>query len=149
MLLLQCEMELSSILGTYRDDFSEYRRRINSEILQLILDKAPGLIGRKLKYTEFSRAEKSGTSAEVDYLFEIDGKIIPVEVKSGTTGNLKSLHVFCSEKKTPLALRYNLGLPVISDVTSRISGKDEHLFRLLSLPLYMVLETRRLIQSMN
>ncbi len=41
----------------------------------------------------WNRQAKS-SSAEVDYLAIIDGKIHPVEVKSGATGSLRSLHLF-------------------------------------------------------
>ncbi|MBU0568390.1 AAA family ATPase [bacterium] len=41
----------------------------------------------------WSRQAKS-SSAEVDYLAVIDDKIHPVEVKSGSSGSLKSLHLF-------------------------------------------------------
>ena len=34
-----------------------------------------------------------GSSAEVDYLIERSGEVIPVEVKSGKSGSLKSLHL--------------------------------------------------------
>ncbi len=34
-----------------------------------------------------------GSSAEVDYLLTFNGKIYPIEVKSGATGSLKSLHM--------------------------------------------------------
>ena len=34
-----------------------------------------------------------GSSAEVDYLIEKQGEIIPIEVKSGKSGSLKSLHL--------------------------------------------------------
>lgn len=37
--------------------------------------------------------DKRGSSAETDYLIEKDGKIIPIEVKSGKSGKLKSLHL--------------------------------------------------------
>jgi predicted AAA+ superfamily ATPase len=37
--------------------------------------------------------EKRGSSAETDYLIEKDGKIVPIEVKSGKSGKLKSLHM--------------------------------------------------------
>ena len=37
--------------------------------------------------------EASGSSAETDYLIEKQGKVIPVEVKSGKSGSLKSLHL--------------------------------------------------------
>jgi predicted AAA+ superfamily ATPase len=37
-----------------------------------------------------------GSTAEVDYLIDIDGKIVPVEVKSGPAGRLRSLHLMLS-----------------------------------------------------
>jgi len=37
--------------------------------------------------------EASGSSAETDYLIEKQAKIVPVEVKSGKSGSLKSLHL--------------------------------------------------------
>ncbi len=40
----------------------------------------------------WAREAKSST-AEVDYLFEKNGKILPIEVKSGSGGRLKSLHL--------------------------------------------------------
>ena len=43
----------------------------------------------------WSRQAKS-SSAEVDYLAVLDGTIHPVEVKSGASGSLKSLHLFLS-----------------------------------------------------
>ena len=88
--------------------------------------------------------EKAGTTAEVDYLFQIGGRIVPVEVKAGTTGSLKSLHVFATEKRSPLAVRFNGDLPAVDTVTSRVPRMREHTFTLLSLPLYLVSETARL-----
>ena len=41
----------------------------------------------------WSRRAKS-SSAEVDYVAVIDGRIYPLEVKSGSSGRLKSLHLF-------------------------------------------------------
>jgi predicted AAA+ superfamily ATPase len=38
--------------------------------------------------------QTKGSSAEVDYLAVMNGKIHPVEVKSGAAGSLKSLHLF-------------------------------------------------------
>ncbi|MGV8137737.1 MAG: ATP-binding protein [Mangrovibacterium sp.] len=37
--------------------------------------------------------EKRGSSAETDYLIEKEAEVIPVEVKSGKSGKLKSLHL--------------------------------------------------------
>ncbi|NOX16986.1 MAG: ATP-binding protein [Chlorobi bacterium] len=41
----------------------------------------------------WSRNSKS-SSAEIDYLINIKGKLLPIEVKSGPAGKLKSLHIF-------------------------------------------------------
>lgn len=46
--------------------------------------------GRQLHY--WSR-NKRGSNAETDYLIEKKGEIIPIEVKSGKSGSLKSLHL--------------------------------------------------------
>lgn len=49
--------------------------------------------------------EKTGSSAEVDYVLCIDEHIIPIEVKSGKTGKLRSLKIFMEEKESPLGIR--------------------------------------------
>jgi len=66
----------------------------------------------------WGRMEKSST-AEIDYLVEKDGRIIPVEVKSGSTGRMKSLHMFIETRHTEQALkisqaRFQYGNPIIS-----------------------------------
>ncbi|MBN1114797.1 MAG: ATP-binding protein [Oligoflexia bacterium] len=49
---------------------------------------------------------KEGTGkAEVDYVISSNGKVIPVEVKSGHTGSLKSLKIFLDKKtKSPYGI---------------------------------------------
>ena len=37
--------------------------------------------------------------AEVDYVAAFDGRIVPIEVKAGASGALKSLHQFAAEKE--------------------------------------------------
>jgi predicted AAA+ superfamily ATPase len=38
-----------------------------------------------------------GSTAEVDYLVVVDGTIVPVEVKSGASGRLRSMHLLLKE----------------------------------------------------
>lgn len=38
--------------------------------------------------------EAKNSNAEIDYMIEKEGEIIPIEVKSGASGRLKSLHMF-------------------------------------------------------
>jgi hypothetical protein len=55
----------------------------------------------------WKRAEKSSV-AEVDYLYEQNQSIIPIEVKSGHTGTLKSMHLFLAEHpKSPHGIRFS------------------------------------------
>lgn len=42
--------------------------------------------------------EARGSSAELDFLLERAGKILPIEVKEGPSGRMKSLHLFMKEK---------------------------------------------------
>jgi uncharacterized protein len=81
----------------------------------------------------------------VDYLIVHEDKVVPVEVKAGTTGTLKSLQVFVAEKKSPVAMRFNATPPSCSQQKTRVARKDKVPFLLVSLPLYLVGQARRLI----
>jgi len=52
--------------------------------------------------------EKRGSSAEVDYLIENKGDIIPVEVKSGKSGKMQSMHQFLLEKNKGKGFRLSM-----------------------------------------
>jgi hypothetical protein len=58
--------------------------------------------------------ENRSASAEVDYLIaDGKGRVIPVEVKSGKTGSLRSLQAITKEKGLSLAVRFNSDKPSI------------------------------------
>lgn len=70
--------------------------------------------------------ESASSQAEVDYIIQQGNNIIPVEVKSGRTGQLKSLREFLnSHSNTPYALRFS------SHNYSRHSGINSY-------PLYAI-----------
>ncbi len=52
--------------------------------------------------------EKRGSSAEIDYLIEQESHVVPVEVKSGSTGKMQSLNLFIDEKKSSKGIRISL-----------------------------------------
>ena len=52
--------------------------------------------------------DKHLSTAEVDYLYEYKDLIVPIEVKAGATGSLKSLHQFMKEKKSPVGVHIAL-----------------------------------------
>jgi predicted AAA+ superfamily ATPase len=85
--------------------------------------------------------EGKAQNAEVDYVVAPDGKILPIEVKAGEAGSLKSLHQFCYEKKCPIALRLDLNKPSRFPVVFKAREGAESAevgFELWSLPLYAV-----------
>ena len=103
--------------------------------LQCLLANSPN---RELNY--WIREAKS-SNAEVDYVVAIDGRIVPIEVKAGARGALKSLHQFVAEKNVPVAVRFDASPASSHDVQTKVSfrGKQASVaYRLLSLPLYLV-----------
>jgi predicted AAA+ superfamily ATPase len=84
--------------------------------------------------THFWTREKKESSAEVDYILPWQGKLIPIEVKSGTIGKLRSLHQFMDEAPHSIAVRVWQGVYSI-DKARTITGKE---FTLLNLPFYLV-----------
>lgn len=92
--------------------------------------------------------EKLNSSAEVDYIIQHENQVVPVEVKAGTTGSLKSLREFIKEKKTSLAVRVNSEKPSI--VIAQIADQDFSLeYKLISLPFYLLEQVHRLIKKAN
>jgi hypothetical protein len=91
--------------------------------------------------------EKRQSSAEVDYTISVGPRIIPVEVKAGKSGRLKSLHMFLKEKERSFGLRFNADQPSYLETTDLLSTGDSVTYHLLSLPLYLVGQIRRLCRE--
>ena len=56
----------------------------------------------------FWQRESKSSSAEVDFLIQKGNKIIPIEIKSGTSGKMQSLHLFLKEKILDYGIRCSL-----------------------------------------
>lgn len=78
--------------------------------------------------------EKAQSNAEVDYVIPFNQYLIPVEVKSGKTGTLKSLIQYMESTNHSTAIRLYAG-HIQTDSLTTPSGKA---FTLLSLPYYAV-----------
>lgn len=96
--------------------------------------------------------EGRSNNAEVDYLVARAGRVIPVEVKAGKAGALKSLHQFAAEKGAELAVRFDLRPPSVQAVETVVNHAGRRrpvAYRLLSLPLYMAGELPRLLDQLR
>lgn len=56
----------------------------------------------------FWSREKQQSNAEIDFVIQRNGKIIPIEVKSGSSGKMQSMYVFLNEKKSEYGIRVSL-----------------------------------------
>ena len=89
--------------------------------------------------------EARNAAAEVDYLMAPGRQVVPVEIKAGTTGSLRSLHQFLKEKRRDFGLRFNADVPSLLRDSKGLPDGTRIDYRLLSLPLYMVGQARRLV----
>lgn len=110
---------------------------------QHLLYSQPSYMYPELYY--WSR-EKAQSNAEVDFVIQQGNSILPVEVKSGKTGTLRSLHLFMELKQLSVALRFSTNTPVVEVVTSVLPQSD-YRYTLITLPLYLVGQTKRLMRT--
>ncbi len=111
---------------------------LNSIYQGIIIEHLVGQEILAFQYLSLSRLnfwvrEKKDSSAEVDYLFSFEGKLIPIEVKSGAEGKLKSLHIFMDLAPHTMAIRFYAGEINITTATT-LTGKK---YKLLNLPYYL------------
>ena len=79
---------------------------------------------------------QSDANAEVDYLIESEGNIVPVEVKSADNTKAKSLRLFCKRYHVPQAVKTSL---------KNIGWHEMDQTKVWSVPLYMLFDIRRIL----
>ncbi|MEZ4720487.1 MAG: AAA family ATPase [Flavobacteriales bacterium] len=77
--------------------------------------------------------DKANSSAEVDLVFQQGQRVIPLEVKSGAQGKLKSLHQFMNECDHSMAMRMLANNYSLEQAKTR-EGKE---FTLMNLPYFL------------
>jgi len=85
-------------------------------------------------------------NAEIDYIIQHRGRVIPIEVKAGTTGTLKSLHLFMSQRQLSLAVRINGDIPHITEVKIKDQSHGTINYQLRSIPFYLIGQIHRLLE---
>jgi len=96
--------------------------------------------------------EGRSNNAEVDFIVQSNREIIPIEVKSGTSGSLKSLQQFMATKNPNTSIRFDTN--PISEIKMQhktITKKGEAQLdnKLISIPLYAVEQLQRIISEAN
>lgn len=95
-------------------------------------------VNRELNYW---LRERRTNNAEVDFVIAIGDHVAPIEVKSGASGSLKSLHQFVAEKNLKFAVRFDTNPPSTQRIQTVVRVGQETVpvdYVLVSLPLYLV-----------
>jgi len=116
---------------------------------------AEQFVGQQLRSTQtpstdpqlFYWQRTGGRLGEIDYILQHGGRVIPVEVKSGPAGKMKSLHQFMAEKKLDLAVRCNLNLPSVEKIRVKTTLGQPVAYRMISIPIYLSEQLPRLIEQ--
>lgn len=106
---------------------------------------AEQFVGQQLRYafaamgnTELYYWQRTGgRQGEIDYLIQSGNRIVPVEVKSGSSGSMKSLHQFMFDKKLKFAVRCDTNNLSRQKLNVKTTQGDVVCYSLLSVPVYL------------
>ena len=120
-----------------------------SEVKKIIFSNKGGLaeqfVGQQLRAAQTPITEShlfywqrtGGRMGEIDYIIQHGNRIVPVEVKSGSSGSMKSLHQFMAEKRLDFAVRCNINRPSVNNIRVKTTLGKPVSYRLLSIPVYL------------
>jgi predicted AAA+ superfamily ATPase len=115
----------------YLKDLSDFHR---GRIIQhLVNQELIAIDNEQEKIFHFWVREEKNSNSEVDIVFEYKDLIIPIEIKSGASGKLRSLHEFMDRTNHQFAIRLYAGNFGIEKVKST---KNKEYF-LMNLPYYL------------
>ena len=131
-----CSYQLGMSLRDLRHLNNGIAEQVVGQLLRTII---PFYVEPKLFYWA-----RSG-GAEIDYIIQHKGRVVPVEVKEDSAGALKSLHRFMRLKELLLACRVYSGLPSITDMSVKDTQGYQVNYQLRSIPFYLLSELPRLL----
>ena len=94
--------------------------------------------------------EGKSQNAEVDFVSTVRGHIVPIEVKAGKSGTMRSLHQFVAKNSTEAAVRFDLNLPSVMSSAHQVvtnEGTVAVKYDLISLPVYLACELYRILET--
>ncbi len=99
----------------------------------LITQELISLQEKSYKKPNFWVRQKKDAQAEIDLVYPYKGLIVPIEIKSGKVGKLRSLHQFIERAPHPYAVRMYAGAFSIE----KHKTPNGTLFYLMNLPYYL------------
>jgi predicted AAA+ superfamily ATPase len=93
--LHECGLDLSDLIAKSPSDFINSGKLAKMLVGLELAKSADAFTDTSLFYWH---REAANSTAEVDYLMQHSGAVLPIEVKAGTQGAMKSLHMLMKEK---------------------------------------------------
>lgn len=138
--LVNYQVGLRTEIMNIQDVNAVYHGQLSEQIVgQTLLSQT---VRKNINLSYWYRDQK-GSISEIDYIISSHNKLIPVEVKSGKTGTLRSLHSFIDESNSDFAVRVYSGLMGIE----KINTSNKKQFALLSIPLYLLHRIEQLLDE--
>jgi uncharacterized protein len=102
-------------------------------VQQIVVQELKSIIYLPSNKLTFWVRDENGTSSEIDLVYPYKNKLIPIEIKSGKTGKLRSLHEFMERCEHGYAVRFYAG-KISVDTLKTTKGKE---YKLLNLPYFL------------
>lgn len=114
-----------------RDDLMQLNRGDLTEqfVGQHLLTLEESYVPAELYYWQ---RDVKNSSAEIDYVMSVSNQIVPIEVKSGSSGRLKSLHIFMDSMQSQVGVKLS---------TAELDTSQP----IWSVPLYLVEQLPRML----
>lgn len=129
--LVNHELKIQADMLAMDDLNTAYRGAI---VPALVTQELLSLQTRSYRKPLFWTREKAQSSAEVDLLWAYQDKAIPIEIKSGKQGKLRSLHQFVEQTDHPYAIRLYAGE---FRVEQHLTPRKRKPYLLMNLPYYL------------
>lgn len=126
------------IIGA-KDILDVWRGRIAEQVVAQELLALSDKVGQRRVYWS-----RPNNGAEVDFIYQHDSRIIPIEVKNGTNAHLRSIQVFMDMSPEDIAIRIWSGTYSVDSAKTPM-GKT---FRLVNIPFYMIGCINRLLAEL-
>ncbi|MDI6731849.1 MAG: AAA family ATPase [Candidatus Margulisbacteria bacterium] len=139
--MVNYKMGIREQLFNIKDLSSLYQGRIAEQVVgQNLLS----LVHDQLVPVSYWYRDIPGSTAEVDYIIAHKGMIMPIEVKSGSSGRLRSLVEFTKRTGMKIAVR------VYGGVFREEAIKSGNVsFKLISIPFYLLPRITELVDSLQ
>lgn len=138
--LVNYQVGLRTEIMNIKDINAVYHGQLSEQITgQTLLSQA---IRKNINLSYWYREQK-GSISEIDYLISYHNRLIPIEVKSGKSGTLRSLLNFIDEGRNNFAVRIYSGASGIEKI--RTPNKKQ--FALFSLPFYLLHRIEQLLDG--